>query len=379
MKTSKEKKYTGIRKIGKKYYVNVQVNGVRFERKAGNDLKHAIELRNELKSLGCKNQFETAQNKMIEEKNESILLKDAVQIYKKERLSQIKSGYCTYHYFTRMVEAFGDVPINQIDYSLLNDFKSKRLKEVKKGTIRNNFSVLSTFYNWCIKKKWCNHNPVKEIELDKFDNTRNVIISHEEFLSFLSIEWFGDNRGVSTSYRLEHHVILALIISDSCAMRIGEVLNLKWDDIVQASNGKCFHIRESKGEKQRLVPIGEELKKILEYQNRTCDYIINYFNKPVKSLKKAFGSARSNSKVNFRIHDLRHRGTTRFVQENYPIPLIKKVTGHSSDSAFKRYVNLSVDDLSCFFGEGKKFIIPRVSFDEYLRICGKSVEEQKVA
>ncbi len=143
MKTiCKDKKHTGIRKKGKIYYVNIQINGKRFERKCGESLSDAIKLRDTLKLSVLTGQYDLLEQKIATTKK-IISYKDAVEIYKVERLSQLKSGYCLYKYFTKSIIYFHDTCLTDFNYDTLNKFKVERLTEVKKGTVRNEFSAFT--------------------------------------------------------------------------------------------------------------------------------------------------------------------------------------------------------------------------------------------
>ena len=377
MKTSSRKRDTkNIHKKGDVYYVVKMIQGKRTWFKIGSNLDQAIQERNRIETLLVTKQFDIVKNAIGKEKISGLTLEQAINDYIENRLKYKKSGKKLISNLSRLKKEHGSLQISNVSFEVMERFQNMRLSEVKKATVRNEISVIKTMFKYYVNKQIISENPCNCLDKIKFNNTRDRIAPHEDFMKLLSAEWQYKNGDEEKNCRIQPHVILSLIIADHTAMRLSEILNLKWSDIRNVTGGKCFYVtgfnEKTKNNESRLVPIHTELEKILEIQNRNSLYIVNFKGKNIKSIKTALNKAKEKTGLlNDRFHDLRHRAITRFVQEGYSIPIIQQVSGHLSDSAFKRYVNLKQNDLSVFFGYGNKFVIPRITLEDYLKVTGK--------
>lgn len=128
-----------------------------------------------------------------------------------------------------------------------------------------------------------------------------------------------------SSSRISAELPILLRILYGCGLRLGEAASLTWDD-VNLREG-IITVREAKNQKQRIVPMGEELTRILMlYRNAPCYAMRDHdflFKKEdgAKRNKSAYWSAfdsilcelgikgTHNSKLHSRgpcIHSLRH-------------------------------------------------------------------------
>ena len=214
-----------------------------------------------------------------------------------------------------------------------------------------------------IKADKLERNPIVKIDLPKFDDKRDRILTDEEFKRLLNAGWVVKNNGGTYKKSLEPHTRLALIIADYTGMRIGEILAIKWTDI-NLEAGKIF-IRESKNGEKREVPVHDELKKILE-ANKVSDsgYIVNEGGKSLESIRRGFRMAREKAGLgDFRIHDLRHRAITRWIQLGFSPTVIMKASGHKTYSAFTRYSNLKGGDVMVLVGK-KTEQLPLITYQD---------------
>jgi integrase len=220
-------------------------------------------------------------------------------------------------------------------------------------------------------------NPMKHVDQPQVNDVRERIPTDEEFRKLLNIEWEIDNRGNKSKKGMDRHIQLSLVIADFTAMRIGEILSMKWAD-VDLEQGVIF-IPQSKNGRKRRVPIHEELRQILMAEKRCCDHVIHFNDNPVKDIHKGFMNARAKAKlVDIRIHDFRHRAITRWTQEGKSVNIIMAATGHKTFSAFLRYSNLREGDIQALVGR-KTVPLPIISFKDFCEMkektwkkCGKT-------
>ena len=101
-----------------------------------------------------------------------------------------------------------------------------------------------------------------------------------------------NNRGFKTTKVIEPYLKVALIIADYTAMRIGEVLNIKWNQIRENGGNEEIFVPKSKTQTKRFVPIHPELSRILHSLPRHGSYVVNDNGSKILSLKKGFNKAR---------------------------------------------------------------------------------------
>ncbi len=182
-----------------------------------------------------------------------------------------------------------------------------------------------------------------------------------------------DNRGFKSIKTIEPYLKLALVIADYTAMRIGEVLSIKWVHIRSIDGNESIYVPKTKTQEKRFVPIHPELSRILQGLPRCGPYVVNMNGRKIKSLKVGFNKARELAGLPWlHIHDFRHRAITRWVQQGHPVNVIIKVTGHRTFSAFSRYANLKDGDIQVLVGR-KTTPLPIVTYQEFLGVKVENV------
>lgn len=147
-------------------------------------------------------------------------------------------------------------------------------------------------------------------------------------------------RQIAAIPNLKHKAILSLAYS--VGLRVSEVINLKIKDI--DSKRMLITIRQSKGRKDRIVPLSENLLYLLrEYftEFRPMEYLFNGQFSPKytatscnKLVKKYLGS-------NYHFHLLRHSCFTNLLEKGVDIRIIQKLAGHNSCKTTEIYTHVS--------------------------------------
>lgn len=174
----------------------------------------------------------------------------------------------------------------------------------------------------------------KDIHLDKIERPRK----EKKLPKVIDKEFLLDR--ISKIDNLKHKSIITLAYSTG--MRVSEVCNLKINDI--DSKRMLIHIKNSKGNKDRLVPLSptvlnllrEYFKKFkpkeylfngqfnLQYSHRSCNEIV----------KKYLGGE-------FHFHQLRHSNATALLESGTDIRIIQNHLGHSSSKTTEIYCHVS--------------------------------------
>lgn len=223
-------------------------------------------------------------------------------------------------------------PIAQINTLLLNSnriakYRDERLKEVTAGTVIRELAYFSSIINHA-RREWGINiaNPVVLVRKPSSPPSRNRILTHDEEIRLLEATTPLKNRNIYT----RPFIILAL----ETAMRRGELLNLRWENI-NFSKRTAFLALTKNGE-SRTVPLSTRAIETLQALPRSIDGRVLPVN--FAALENSFKRAIARAKIdNLRIHDLRHTAATRLSEKLHNLLELSAVTGHKSLSMLKRY------------------------------------------
>lgn len=169
-------------------------------------------------------------------------------------------------------------------------------------------------------------------------------VKREEFIP--NILTMDEAKALIASYKnKKHKAIIALIYYG--AFRISEATNIKVSDINKEGIAK---INQSKGAKDRLVPLAKPCIEILrEYYKtyRPNEYLFAGQNRPrysSKSIQNVLvqGLTRIGVKRHIRVHDLRHSRATHWLDQGVSIEHIRMLLGHRKIETTQRYTHTSV-------------------------------------
>ena len=213
-------------------------------------------------------------------------------------------------------------------------------------------SSFAQFINW--------HNeeyPKNKIYIDRVDIRLGVYLPDIiEFEQVLKLIEFYDHDNFLNS---RNKTILDFLYSTAC--RVSEVCAVKISDIDFYDD---FVIVTGKGSKQRIVPIGTELKSNLLKYLEVRDKYIN------KNINNLFITKNKNSidrtavyrivkktalhvgiKESIHPHTLRHSAATQMLEAGCDLRTLQEFLGHSSVSTTQIYTKLTKEFLSEVFKE----------------------------
>jgi len=139
---------------------------------------------------------------------------------------------------------------------------------------------------------------------------------------------------------IKHKAILSLTYS--VGLRVSEVINLKIKDI--DSKRMIININQAKGRKDRIVPLSENILKLLRLyflEVKPNEYLFNgQFSSKYSSgscnkiVKKYLGKQ-------YHIHQLRHSCFTYLLECGVDLRVIQTIAGHSSSKTTEIYTHVS--------------------------------------
>lgn len=130
------------------------------------------------------------------------------------------------------------------------------------------------------------------------------------------------------------------------AMRLGEIIGLKWADVNEADRTVIIRDRKHPTEKvgnDQVVPLLGEAFGIAMRQPRVDERIFPVTEGTISTLFPRACNALGIEDLHF--HDLRHEGITRLFEQGYTMEQVMLVSGHRDPKMLMRYVQLRAKDL----------------------------------
>ena len=232
-------------------------------------------------------------------------------------------------------------------HNFLNYIQKSNLKAVKSSDVEN------YLYN-CRQKGYSNSSLKQFVAAIRYlyVNVLNEAVPEALFVKFRKNQTIPKvlsrieiKKIIDVTENLKHKAILLTIYS--AGLRLGEVINLKIEDI--DSQNMRIHIRQGKGNKDIFVMLSDKLLSVLReyfivYQPK--QYLFEgqgkdrYSPKSVQSiLKQAIAKTDIRKKVT--IHTLRHSFATHLLDDGNDIRYIQELLGHKRIETTQIYTHIS--------------------------------------
>ncbi len=237
-------------------------------------------------------------------------------------------------YADRALAFFGRRELSSISYADLRAYKIEiealpaRGKPRSVADVNHHLKYVRRMFNIAIEQGWVDKSPFRsgsKLIIETFETHRTRILDRLEEKRLLAA---CDN---------EHrrHLVPIIIFALETACRRGEIVAARWHDVNFEGRYLRIEAANSKTLKPRLVPITERLRVELERIPRTNGRIFR-----ISDFKRSFaGACRDAQLLDLRFHDLRHTAITRMLEAGISPAIVMKVSGHSQEKTFLRYVN----------------------------------------
>jgi site-specific recombinase XerD len=226
-----------------------------------------------------------------------------------------------------------------------------REKQIARSTSTVILCGIKFFYETTLQQEW----PMLELLRPRKEHKQPVVLSQEEVYRILA--------GVQQD---KYRVCLSTIYC--CGLRISEGSGLRVDHI-DSGRGQ-LHLKQSKGKKDRRVPLPEGVLTQLRQHWRTHRHSRWLFpsreastaTQPMttSSVRYAFKAALASSGVTkaATVHTLRHSWATHLLEAGIHLRVIQHWLGHSSPRTTAHYTQVTrkaervaLDDLNAFLGQ----------------------------
>lgn len=266
-------------KGSKNFWIKYYRNGRCFQESSKSDKKsEAMRLLKHREGQIVEGRFPGLQiNKTTTDDLMGLLIKD-YELNARKAIGKVKG------YVANLRESFGGMRAANITSQHIQSYRERRRAEgVKDTTINRELSGLKRMYSLGLKQDPPLVTRIPNIELVRETNTR---------MGFLEIEEFQALRGV-----LPDHLKVMVIIAYNSGMRLGEILNLRWDHIDWDHGTMRLDPGTTKSGEGRLIPMMPEVREALEqWRLQTiekwpqCPWVSHYEGKKITTIRRSLSS-----------------------------------------------------------------------------------------
>ena len=265
----------------------------------------------------------------------------------KENYARDLGGYLTY-LEQQSIEHFNQIKREHIQTYLIELYG----RGLNTKSVARHLSAIRTFHQYLMIERLCSQNPCDLIESPKL--SRDL----PEVLSVAEVERLLESFTEETAADLRNHAMVELLYASG--LRVSELLALNIVDIhLSMQFIKC----RGKGDKERIVPIGEVASDVLtRYLEKARPQLLKkstdvlffiFFGDPMsrqgffKILKKQAQMAGITK--NLSPHKLRHSFATHLIENGVDLRLVQEMLGHSDISTTQIYTHMSKEHLKELF------------------------------
>lgn len=234
------------------------------------------------------------------------------------------------------------------DELLATTFGKKNPKKLAPATVVRYLAILSHAFSVAAKEwQWLPASPMSKVKKPKIANGRIRYLSADELERLRAAVALSENKYLAT----------VLEVAVSTGMRLGEIMNLRWRDMLLDGQGRCSLavLDETKNGERRGVPLTGSgqgaLDRLRQAHKEANDDTVNNAallfpsatkeDKPVE-LRKSWETALARAGIeNFRFHDLRHTTASYLIMSGASAVEVAEVLGHKDLQMVKRYAHLS--------------------------------------
>lgn len=217
--------------------------------------------------------------------------------------------------------------------------RTLREKNYSPTSVMRKIASLRGFFKWLCANEHSAQNPTVTLEQPKIPRKLPKVISLAEIENILR-----------ENLTLMEKLIVELLYG--CGLRVSELVGLKINSI-DASAGylKC----SGKGSKERLVPIGKNVKSALKNYLTQRDFLMKKYNLDTKNLfilengrfltrQDAYNFIHLQGKKihkNISPHTLRHSFATHLLENGADLRVVQELLGHADVSTTQLYTHIS--------------------------------------
>lgn len=238
-----------------------------------------------------------------------------------------------------------ELDVDNVEYSIIEAFQTELVSLGRaKTTITRMISSLRRFYNFLQNKQLIAINPMAKIVMPKADKKLPKTLSQAQ------VEALLDAPNVDDIIECRDYAMLELLYATG--MRVTELISLQ---ISQISLQQGVIRVVGKGDKERLVPMGESAIEAIEYYLKDArnqllkaqSDVLFPSQRGVQMTRQTFWhrikqyALRANISVDLSPHTLRHAFATHLVNHGADLRVVQLLLGHSDLSTTQIYTHVA--------------------------------------
>ena len=253
------------------------------------------------------------------------------------------------------------INVKEIDTYRIRSYVASLHGKLSAASISRKISSIRSLFRFLYKKNHIKHQPATSIRAPKKTTSLPKSLGFDDILKLLS----------SKPNQLEHLRCRNIAIVDllySSGLRVSECAFLDLADIEKNKKGGLVRVRQGKGGKDRVVPIGKKTLESLEkYLNKRSKFLTNNGTKSavnalflgqrgtrlsVRSIQRMLEKmVRFEGTKDATPHSLRHSFATHLLDSGVDLRVIQELLGHASLASTQIYTSVSMDKLMKIYDE----------------------------
>jgi len=229
----------------------------------------------------------------------------------------------------------------------INDYRDHKRTN---GTINRYLALLSAVINFCDDRGFI----IPRLKISKYK-----LKEPAENIKYLK-DWEEAQQIIDLAAPHLKPIIYTALYT---GMRLGNILNLKWDniDFINKTINITVKDRTKQGGKNHSIPLIPQLVQILHKLPQISEYVFTYKGKPIKSIKTAWENIfykRGDKDTNWGLtkelrnpnlpyknfHTLRHTAGTWILKKTNNLKITKEILGHADIKTTLKYAHVLDDE-----------------------------------
>ncbi len=246
--------------------------------------------------------------------------------------------------FAEYLKGQGITDVSGIDRNSIRIFLSNILGiGSKKSSASRKLSAVRGFVKWLAVRGIIQSDPGEGLKGPKIENSIPKAISYEDTIRLLTE---GPDEGKNN---MRDRLLLEVMYS--AGLRVSEVVGLNWDDI--EIDERMLRV-VGKGSKERRVPFGKGVQKMLEEwaiatgnegavfkSGKSCSERI-----AARTVHRIIIKAGENLGIyNISPHTLRHCFATHMLEHGAPLRVVQELLGHESIATTQKYLLITTEQI----------------------------------
>jgi len=229
----------------------------------------------------------------------------------------------------RWMRQFTTRPLGQITRAEVETWRREKMSRCKPATINRDLSRLRHMLNIAVEWELLEKSPMQGIKFLRENNARTRYLSVDEC-----------HRLIDSC--MAPHIRAIVTVALHTGMRLGEILNLRWQDL-DFSSGFIL-VQDSKNGQARQVPMDSMISTLLRSWPRLSDLVFTSVltGGRIVDVRTGFLNACKRAGLtDLHFHDLRHTFASQFVMSGGSLYTCQRVLGHKAINMTQRYAHLS--------------------------------------